>query len=197
MSDRFAELHELLRLRRSGRAFAARPVPRAVLERLLEAARWAESCFNLQPWRFVVASEPASKARLGEALNRGNAWALTAPVLIAVASREDLDKLASDGRAYYLFDTGLAVQNLVIQAVSEGLMAHLMAGFDPAKAREALGIPETFTVITVIALGYPGDPASLSDPELRARETAPRTRKPLEEIAAFEGWDRRLEPGEG
>ncbi len=196
MSNPFDRLHPPIRQRRSGRAFSPRPVGRETVELLLEAARWAESCFNFQPWRFVVATEEGARSRLHGALKGGNAWAKGAPVLVAVASRQDLDKVGSEGRDYFLFDTGLGTQNLVIQAASMGLTCHLMAGFDPAAAREALGIPEDFVVIALMAVGHPGDPDGLEDEELRRRESVPRQRKPVEEIASFERWDPRLEPAE-
>jgi len=194
MVERFTQLHELLQKRRSGRAFALQAVTHETLLMLLEAARWAPSCSNFQSWRFVVASTPEALSRLHEALNRGNAWAKRAPALIAVASRKDLGKVGADGREFFLFDTGLGVGNLLIQAVSMGLMCHPMAGFDQQKAREALGIPADFTVICLIAAGYPGDPGVMEDEELRRRETAPRQRKLLTEIASFERWDPRLNP---
>lgn len=185
-------LLEAIQQRRSGRAFATRPVPIQTLNQLLEAARWAQSCFNLQPWRFVVCAEPKALEKLQGALASGNRWAKKAPVLIAIVSSEALDKVAEDGRKYYLFDTGLAAQNMVLQAVSVGLMCHMMAGFDHDKAKAALGVPDGFEVICLMALGYPGDPSDLEDEELRQRESAPRQRKPLEEIASFGAWDARL-----
>jgi len=196
MANLFDRLHPPIRQRRSTRAFSPRPVGRETVQLLLEAARWAESCFNFQPWRFVVVTEEDARARAHGALKGGNAWAKQAPVLVAVVSRPDLDKSGSEGREYFLFDTGLGTQNLVIQAASLGLACHLMAGFDPGAAREALGIPEDFVVIALMAVGYPGDPESLADEELRRRESAPRQRKALEEIASFERWDPRLEPAE-
>lgn len=194
MVERFNTLHEPLQERRSGRAFVPRPIDLETLMTLLEATRWAPSCSNFQPWRFVVASTPEALSRLHGALNRGNAWAKQAPALIALASRKDLGKVGADGREFFLFDAGLGVENLLIQAVSMGLMCHPMAGFDQQKAREALSIPADFTVICLIAVGYPGDPSALEDEELRRRETAPRQRKALDEIASFERWDDRLNP---
>ena len=192
MNERFAQLHAPIQARRSGRAFAKTPLSPDDVALLLEAARWAESCFNLQPWRYVAVTQPDELEALQGALAGGNAWAKAAPLLLAVVTREDLDKTTEDGRRYDLFDTGLSVQNLVLQAVSMGLNCHLMAGFNPDKARQALNIPEDFTVICLVAVGYPGDPATLADDELRQREAAPRERKPLEHIASFERWDERL-----
>jgi len=185
-------LHELIQRRRSGRAFDKRPVAQQTLAQLLEAARWAQSCFNLQPWRFVVCAEPQALEKLQAALAGGNSWAKEAPALIAIVSNEALDKVADDGRKYYLFDTGLAAQNLVLQAVSAGLMCHMMAGFDHDLAKAALGVPDGFEVICLMAVGYPGDPNALDDAQLRQRESAPRQRKPLEEIASFGVWNERL-----
>lgn len=194
MAEHFERLHDPIRNRRSGRAFALRSVDRDTLLMLLEAARWAPSCANAQSWRFVVASSPEALERLREALSRGNAWAKKAPALIAVVSRTNLGKVGADGRQFHLFDTGMAVENLLIQAVSMGLMGHPMAGFDQPKAKEALGIPADYVLICLIALGYPGDASALEDEQLRGRETAPRQRKLLSEIASFEHWDDRLNP---
>lgn len=182
MNDRFSKLHPLIQARRSGRTFTGEPVSKEQLELLLEAARWAPSCSNLQPWRYLVVTQPGALEKLHAALAGGNAWAKQAPALIAVLSKEDLDKVAPDGRKYYLFDTGLGTQNLILQAVSMGLMCHVMAGFDPQKAKEALGVPAAFTAIALLAVGYPGDAV---DDE--------RKRKSVQEIAAFERWDERLD----
>jgi nitroreductase len=93
--------------------------------------------------------------------------------------------MLSDNRNYALFDTGLAVESMMLQAVHEGLYVHPMAGFKPEKVREISGVPEEYTVITVIAFGVPGNIEGLSD-ELQKREAAPRQRKPLDEVV-FEG----------
>lgn len=193
MSNIPESLHQLIRDRRSGRAFTDQPIDHDTLTTLLEAARWAPSCGNRQPWRYVMTTQPESLSALQEALTDGNVWAKKAPALLTVISHEDFDNVMPDGRKYYLFDTGLGTQNLLIQATAMGLMCHPMAGFDPAKARQALNIPDDYEVICLIAIGYPGDPELLEVEKLRARETAPRVRKPLDAIANFETWSEKLE----
>ena len=178
-------IHDLMRERWSPRAFAARPVERAKLLSLFEAARWAPSGNNRQPWRFVVGTSdhPEDHALLAATLNeRNRRWAWYAPVLILVVAQlspQPGKELAS------LYDVGLAVGNLTAQAVDLGLVMHQMGGFDAEQARATLGIPEGYVPVVVIALGYPGSPQALPD-DLREREMAPRSRKPLEDFV-FEG----------
>ena len=181
-------VHDLIRERWSPRAFDDRPVERPKLHSLFEAARWAASSANQQPWSFVVATKehPEDHERLAAILWERNArWAADAPVLVlAVAKLYD-----RPGKEYAsLYDVGMAVGNLVTQAVDFGLVTHQMGGFDAEKSRELLGIPDGYAPIAVIALGYPGSPDALPD-DLRERETSPRDRKPIEEFV-FEGrWD--------
>jgi nitroreductase len=183
-------IHELLAVRYSPRAFAEKAIEEAKLQSLFEAARWAASSNNAQPWRFIVTkkgSEPFE--RLVACLRPGNVrWAPRAPILMLTAAKTMFDargdKPARENRHAW-HDVGQAVANLTVQATALGLCVHQMAGFEPEKAREAFGVPEGFEPVSVIALGYPGDPESLAD-ELKARELAPRTRKPLEELI-FDG----------
>lgn len=176
-------LHELIRNRWSPRAFADRDVSVADLKLLLEAGRWAASCNNEQPWRFIVArrSDPDRFAKLlGVLVEANQSWAKDAPLLMLTLAST---KFARNGKpnAWAHHDTGLALGNLMIQAVSMGLVTHGMAGFDAAKARETYAIPEDLVPVAAVAIGYLGDPASLAE-GLRKRELAPRTRKPLKEL---------------
>ncbi|MHC5010008.1 MAG: nitroreductase family protein [Planctomycetota bacterium] len=186
-------IHDLMARRWSPRAFDARSVPPDVLRSVLEAARWAPSSFNAQPWHFIVATKDAPEdfARLLACLVEGNqGWARHAPVLLFSAARLDFERNGKPNRHAW-HDVGLATENLMLQATAHGLVTHAMAGYHADVARETLGIPEGFEPVAAIALGYPGDPSRLPDP-LRAAEAAPRTRKPLSEIV-FEGrWGRAL-----
>jgi nitroreductase len=171
---------DLLARRWSTRAFSDRSVDRETLASLFEAARWAPSSGNGQPWSYLVATkdDPAEHQRLASVLVPGNAWAHKAPVLaISVATIHRADK--PNRTAHH--DLGLASENLVIQAVSMGLAVHMMAGFHIDMAREVFDIPETHDPLAMMAIGYPGDPASLSE-ELRAKDLAPRQRKPSREF---------------
>lgn len=184
-------IHPLLRRRWSPRAFSERPVEHDKLRSLLEAARWAPSCFNEQPWHFIVATRESSEEyeRLLTCLVEGNQqWARTAPVLMMSVAKLTFDRNGRENR-HALHDVGLAVENLVIQAMDLGLFAHQMAGFHAETAREVFGIPDGYAPVTMIAVGYLGDPATLPD-SLQESERSPRTRKPLSDFA-FEGsWGR-------
>jgi nitroreductase len=187
-------VHELIRECWSPRAFSNAPVSRETLNALFEAARWAPSSMNEQPWRFVVANladDPEGHARIGATLVPFNAsWALRAPVLMVVAAKTAFTyNGAPNPTASY--DAGQAVALLSLQATVFGLALHQMGGFDRERARLLLGIPEGYEPVAAVALGYPGNAADLS-PELRARETAPRTRRPSGELVFGGQWDKPL-----
>lgn len=182
-------IHDVIARRWSPRAFDERPVGQATLKSLFEAARWAPSSNNEQPWRFIVASKETSTDydRLFACLVEGNRkWAFRAPVLIlSIASLLFED----DGKPnrHALHDTGMAAENFVLQATALGLQAHQMAGFDAQKARETCLIPTGFDPVAMIALGYPGDPAVLPD-YLREREIKPRERQPIGDFVFSIKW---------
>lgn len=187
MSDHSADpkLVPVIRERRSLRAFDPTQPSEAVLRRVFDAARWAPSGGNGQPWRFVVA-RAGSEAfdRLGETLRAGNAWARSAPVLILALVKTVHDRPGKPVRANRraLLDLGLAVENLLLQAAEEGIGTHPMAGFDADDAAGVVGMPsENHQAVLMIALGRWGD-ASLLEPEVRAKDERPRTRLPLDEI---------------
>lgn len=173
-------IFDLLARRWSTRAFADRSVDRETLARLFEAARWAPSSGNGQPWSFLVAAKEnsAEHERLASVLNPGNAWARKAPVLaLSVATLVRGDKPNRTAQ----HDLGLANENLALQAVSMGLAVHMMAGFNLDMARELFAIPAGHDPVAMMAIGYPGDPASLPE-DLRAKDLAPRQRKPIREF---------------
>jgi nitroreductase len=191
-ADSPAPLHELIRERWSPRAFADRPVEPEKVLGLLEAARWAPSSSNGQPWTYFVATkdQPEEFDRLASCLVEGNAWAKHAPLLLlAVAATHFAHNGKPNRHAFH--DVGLANENLVLQAVASGLVAHQMAGFLPDRAREAFEIPVDQEPLTMIAVGYPGEVEDLPE-QLRARETTPRTRKPLAEMAFVGKWGTSL-----
>lgn len=181
-------IHELLRARWSPRAFAARPIEREVIGSLLEAARWAPSSFNEQPWRFLIATreDPETFQKLAGCLSEGNRpWAERAPLLILTIAKTYFRDDPAKANRHAFHDVGLATQNLVIQATALGLYVHQMAGFDRTKARELFEIPEGYEPVAVLAVGHLDDPETLPE-NLRERERAARTRRPLDEIA-FQG----------
>lgn len=179
-------IHPLLEQRYSPHAFADREVPEPVLERLLEAARWAPSSFNEQPWRFLVGrrvDEVDTRERILDVLAEGNqAWAEQAPVLVLAVTKRAFS-FNDEPNAHARHDVGLAMAQLTLQATAEGLGVHQMAGFDEQAAREGFAIPEGFEPVSVTAIGYPGDPDELPE-ELAERATGPREREPLAELAS-------------
>ena len=182
-------IHELLASRWSPRAFDPnRRVSRLAIRTLLEAARAAPSCFNEQPWRFLIfdGEEPEALEQARSCLSSGNAWARGAPVLILSVAAERWSRDGSPNR-WAGHDVGLASENLALQATSLGFAVHFMAGFDEKRARDLFRIPEGFTPMAMIAVGYPGNPEELP-PKLRDRERAPRQRRPIEEIAFVGLW---------
>src|SRR5262245_25956445 len=182
---------ELIAQRWSPYAFADRDVSREDLCSLFEAARWAPSSYNEQPWSYIVAtrSDRAEFERLLSCLVEGNqAWARHAPVLALGITRDAFTRNGKPNAAAQ-HDLGLASGNLVSEATARGLCVHQMIGIVPDRARELYGIPEHSRALTGIAIGYPGDPASLPE-ALRARDLAARTRKTLPEFVFGGSWGR-------
>ena len=174
-------VHPLLAERWSPRGFdQAHELGEDSLTALLEAARWAPSAQNSQPWRFLVTRRgEEAHGWLFAALAPGNqAWAGTASALILVTACT-----AADGRQqpWALYDTGQAVAALVTQAQADGLAVHQMGGFDTAAVRAQFGLGDTLTPVVILAIGRPGSSADLPEP-LAARETAPRTRHPVTDL---------------
>ena len=168
--------------RRARRAISDAPIPAEVVDTLIEAAHLAPSCSNNQPWRFVVVDAPETLANVKAALSGGNYWALRSPVIIAVTSRQDLGCTIPGGRDTYLFDTGLAVAHLLLEATDRGLVAHPIAGFKSSLVREALAIPSDVVVIALLILGVPSDDLSGLSEKHRTEETSPRSRRPLSDV---------------
>jgi nitroreductase len=182
-------VHDLIRNRWSPRAFSNQSVPERVLSSLFEAARWAPSCFNEQPWDFIIANKDDSDAfskMLGCLTERNQAWAKEAGVLIIAVAKIDFDHNGAPNRHAY-YDTGQAVAGLTVQATALGIQLHQMAGFSPDQAREIYAIPRGHEPLTAIALGYPGDPDALPD-QLRTIELADRKRKSVSQFVFSGRW---------
>jgi nitroreductase len=184
-------IHELIASRWSPRAFADKDVAPETLRSLFEAARWAPSSSNEQPWSFIVAvhSDPENFEKALQPLVEFNVhWAKHAAVLgFAVCELAFAKNQAPNRNAQY--DTGAAMALLSIEATARGLFVHQMAGFDPDTAREVFRIPAGFEAIAAFAIGYPGDANSLPQP-LRDREIAPRSRKPIRDFVITGEWGR-------
>jgi nitroreductase len=167
----------------SARSFADREVSQADLTKVFEAARWSASSYNEQPWRFLmgVRDSETYKKIFSTLIGFNQSWAAAAPVLILGVASSTFSHNGSSN-AYALYDLGAAAGALTLQAAAQGLTTHTMAGFDHDAARQIFQIPDDYLLGAVIALGYQGDPAALSQPQLISMETTPRTRKPLKEF---------------
>jgi nitroreductase len=182
-------VHALIANRWSPYAFADRDVAAEDLRALFEAARWAASAFNAQPWSYVVASrsEPEAFERVLSCLVEGNqSWARHAPVLALGIVRETF---AHNGKANgtALHDLGLASGNLLLEATARDLSVHQMAGILPDRAREVFGIPDHSRALTGLAIGHAGAPERLPEP-LRERDLMRRERRPLRELVFGARW---------
>jgi nitroreductase len=194
MSDKIAPtqypIEDLLQQRWSPLAFSERRVELEKLHSVLEAARWAASSYNEQPWSYIVATKEnlMEFERLLSCLVEANQeWASQAPVLMLSVAKLHFERNGKENRHAW-HDVGAASANLAIQAIALGLYIHQMAGFDGAKAREVYSIPDGYEPVAAIALGYLGESQTLSE-KLRQRELSPRTRKPLKEFIFSGRWN--------
>lgn len=182
-------VHELIRRRWSPRSFSDRKIEKEAIGSLLEAARWAASSRNEQPWRFIVARRQDQEAFDGilDTLMEGNqAWARNAGALILGVAKTDWDH-SGKPNAYAWYDLGQSVAQLVAQATALGLHVHQMAGFSKERAQEELQIPEAYKPVVAIAVGYLDSPERLPE-ELRQRELAERSRKSLSDLVHYGRW---------
>lgn len=184
-----APVHDIIGKRWSPRAFDSRPVEPAKLRSMFEAARWAASSYNAQPWYFLVATKDEHegyKKILESFVEFNQGWAKSAPVLaISVAGLNFTHNGEPNRHAFH--DVGQAAATLALEAANLGLQVHQMAGILPDKAKRLFHIPDGFEAVAGIAIGYPGDPDSLPE-QLRAQEHGPRQRKPLESFVFDGDW---------
>lgn len=186
-----APIHDLLARRWSPRAYdKSKPVSRAQILSLLEAARWAPSCNGDEPWRYLVwnrADDEAGWQRVFETLSENNRkWCANVPVFMLSCAGSIFGHSGKPNR-HGQHDTGMASLNLSLQAVALGLIAHQMGGFDSEKIRAAFAIPAEYTPMALIAIGYQADPAVLPE-DVKAKELTPRKRKPLGETFFDGAW---------
>lgn len=175
----------------SGRAYdATRSVSQTQVIALLEAARWAPSCYGDQPWRFIIwnkNTDATSWQQAFDCIAAGNqTWVKDAPILILVCSDTLFSHNQQENR-WAQYDTGAAAENLCLQATSMGLMAHQMGGFDSERAQNTFGVPKQYVPMAMIAVGYAADITALSG-DVLVRETAQRKRKALSELCFFNTW---------
>lgn len=185
------KIHDLIQNRWSPRAFdLKKPVSAANLAALLEAARWAPSCMNEQPWRFLVCDkyqdETAWQTLLACLAEKNQQWAAHAPVLLLSVAMDHFSRNDKDNR-WAAYDTGAASLNLCLQATALGLVTHQMGGFDADACRQHFNIPEHCSPMAVIAIGYQAEADDLSE-EFKQRELAERTRADLNERFYFGHW---------
>ena len=182
-------IHELLAQRWSPYGFSGKAVAEADLCSLFEAARWAASSYNEQPWNFFVATKENTgefEKLLSCLVEPNQEWAKAAPVLALGVVSLKFERNGKDNKAGP-HDLGLAVGNLLVEATARGLHVHQMIGIVPEKAREIFQIPEDFEAWTAMAIGYKADPEQLPD-ALRERDQTPRQRKPLREFVFTGEW---------
>ena len=182
-------IHELMRRRWSPRAFSAELLTPAEIESLFQAARWAPSASNGQPWRFVYATkdqEPDFQKLAGLLVEANAVWAKEAPFMVVVFSRSVHEK-SGEAHAGHLYDTGLAMSQFSLQATALGLQVHQMAGFAAEKANATLGVPPEYTPIAMAVVGHATDPSHLPE-KLQEREKTKSGRKPLAELVHRGSW---------
>jgi nitroreductase len=182
-------IHDLISHRWSPRAFDPRPVEPEKLRSLFEAARWASSSYNAQPWSFIVATkdDPENFRKVLDSFVEFNqGWAKNAPVVALSVAAHKMPHDGSQNR-HAFHDVGQAAATLALQATALGLQIHQMAGIIPDKARQIFSIPADHEAVAGFAIGYPGDPSSLPD-QMREREHAPRDRKPASSFVFTGTW---------
>jgi nitroreductase len=179
-------ISEIIAKRWSARAFSTRPVESSKLLSILEAARWAPSSRNEQPWRYIVFTndKPETLNKAQSVLKEINDYAKRAPILICAITKKTYSENGSPNRLHF-HDLGAANENMFLEAFNQGLIMHEMGGFDVQKAREIFDVPDDYEVGIMIAIGYQDTYHVLPD-RLRHKAFTPRERKPLSEIAFIE-----------
>ena len=168
------EFSDLIQQRYSTRAYKSLPVPEDVLQRVLEAARMAPTAANRQPFQLVVVHTEGREAELARIY--GNAWFTQAPIVIGVCSVTGQAWTRRDGKNYADVDVAIATDHLTLAAANEGLGTCWIGAFDPAAAREVLGLPEDVEPVVFTPLGYPAD------------QRQPKRRRPLDTLVRYERW---------
>lgn len=192
MMDKRAEtdhpILEVIEERWSARAMSADPVDTETLASLLEAARWAASCFNEQPWAYVVVrrDDPGFADAVECLTEKNRLWAQRAGAILFACARRSFSANGKPNR-WASHDVGQANAHMALQAASMGLVLHQMGGFSADRVRETYRVPDDWEPLTAIAIGHPGRPQDLEE-GLRAREVQPRSRKSQREFSFFGTW---------
>jgi nitroreductase len=179
------DVHKAISERRAYRSLRPVGITKELIRDLARHAQLAPSCSNNQPARFVFVHDAETLPKIREVLSSGNLWARSASMIIAVFSKRADDCIIRD-REYHQFDCGLASGFLILRATELGLVAHPIAGFSPKKTREILGIPEEYSVITLIIIGDRSEEMNpaMTEQQQELEKSRPK-RKPLQEIAFF------------
>lgn len=168
--------------------FKDKAVEKTKIMAMIEAARWAPSCFNNQPWKYIlVDKKDKNRSKVEDALNFGNGWAKKAPYIVIVGGKPK-DDCQTNNIDYYLYDAGQSVMSFAMEAVHQGLAVHQMAGFDGQKIKGAVDFPNGYNVIVVMAVGYRDNIKKIWDKleyKIKDKLSAPRTRKKIEENFFF------------
>lgn len=187
-------IHEFLSARWSPYGFINEPIARETIRALFEAARWAPSSYNEQPWRYIVATQeqPEAFAKLLSCLAEPNqAWAKNAPILALGIVSYRFERNGKPNRAA-VHDLGLAAANIGFEATARGLYVHHMTGIEPDKARQTYAIPDDYEAYTALAVGHRADPDDIPE-NMAKRDTTPRARKPLGEFVFSERFGEAAE----
>ena len=177
------EVTEAINKRRAYRSLDPVIITEELINDLATHAGLAPSCFNNQPWRYIFVYDPVVLKQMHTVLSKNNDWVQKASLIIVVCSKKEYDCVMKDGREYYQFDTGMATAFLILRAAELGLVAHPIAGYNPKKTQEILGIPDDLNIITLVNVGKHADtPNELLSKQQATGEKMRPERKPLNEF---------------
>ena len=168
------DVKDAIEKRRAFRSLEPVEITKELINDLAECAQITASCFNHQPWKYIFVYDPEMLEKMHEALSSGNTWAHKASMIIVVIGKQEDDCVIHD-RIYYRFDIGMATEAIILRATELGLVAHPIAGYSPKKTREILGIPEDFSVITLVIIGKHSEKI---DPVLSEKQVEAEKRRP-------------------
>lgn len=184
------EIMDLLKKRWSPRAFSDKIVEKETLGKLFEAAHWSASCYNEQPWRFIVATKENQEnyQKVFNCLVEGNQiWAKSAPVLVIIIGKKTFTH-NSQKNDWYQYDAGQSAAHLSVEAMKENLYVHQMAGINKSLIKDEFKIPDDFEPLAGMAIGYLGDPNILPE-GLKEKELEVRIRKSLKSLVFTGNWE--------
>ena len=187
------DVKDAIEKRRAYRSFAPVEITDGTVSELAKAAQLTASCFNNQPWRFIFVMGKEQLLKMSEAMNKGNEWTHSASLIIAVFGKKGKDCNIKE-REYYLFDIGMAASSLILRATELGLVAHPIAGFSSEKAKEILGIPAEYLLITLINVGKKSETMNpgMSEGQVKSEKERP-IRRLLEQICSVDRFSEKFD----